>query len=126
MLWREIGVKDLASEIIAAACMMILVGAQVLPAPGGISDKLWRNDRRVPQLLTHHPLGGCLLALPGLKELLRQTLQGLGINRGIDGPAHALELEFLTEAESEWFRHDVLVLGSLEWTQSYKLFQVAT
>ena len=105
--------------------MMILVGVQVSPGTSWISDKLWRNDRRVSQLLTHHPLGCGLLALPGLKELLRQTLQGLGINSGINGPAHALELEFLTEAESEWFRHDVLILGSLGWTQSYKLFQMA-
>ena len=56
---------------------------------GGIS---WRAE-----LLAHHPLGGCLLAVPGLQQLLGNALQGLGVGGGLDGPAHAFQLKLLAE-----------------------------
>ena len=57
------------------------------------------------ELLAHHPLGGSFLALPGLQELLGNSLEGLQISGGLDGSAHALQLKLLTEAEGEGFRH---------------------
>lgn len=49
------------------------------------------------KLLAHHPLSCGFLAMPGLQQLLGDSLQGLQVCRGVDGAAHALELEFLAE-----------------------------
>ena len=76
------------------------------------------------ELLTHHPLGCSFLAVPGLKQLLGQALEGLGVASGIDGSAHPFHFELLTETQSEGFRHEWMSDGSIQPAQSYKLFQV--
>jgi len=48
------------------------------------------------QVLTHHPLGGGFLAVPGLEELFGEALEGLYVDRRVDGTTHALHFEFLT------------------------------
>jgi hypothetical protein len=56
-------------------------------------------------VLSHHPLGGGFLAVPGLEELLGQSPQNLGIRGGVNGSTHALQLELLPEGEGEGFCH---------------------
>jgi hypothetical protein len=57
------------------------------------------------ELLTHQPLGCRFLALPGLKQLFGQPLQGLRVMGLVDGAAHALQLELLAQAEAEGLAH---------------------
>jgi hypothetical protein len=56
-------------------------------------------------LLAHHPLGGGFLAVPGQEQFLGQSLQGLQVAGGLDGPVHALQLKLLAEAEGKRFGH---------------------
>ena len=56
-------------------------------------------------MLTHHPLGGGFLAVPGLEELFGEALEGLYVDRRVDGTTHALHFEFLTQGEGEGFGH---------------------
>jgi hypothetical protein len=58
--------------------------------------------------------------VPGLKQLLGQAPQHLGIGGGINGPTHALQFELLAKAEGEGLGHR---LDSL-LPQRYKLFRV--
>ena len=60
---------------------------------------------RTAELLTHDPLGGGFLAVPGLQQLLGKALEGLKIGRGVDHPGHALQLELLAKGEGERFGH---------------------
>ncbi len=105
---------------------MAQLGPQVLEHPG-IHACSAAELTGSPELLTHDPLGGGFLALPGLEELLGQAAQRLGVARGIDGPVHALKFEFLAKAEGERFGHDELrggtVLTRSKPPQSYEVFQ---
>ena len=103
----------------AAAWKRAVEADRVQAEFGGHSD-------RAPQLLTHDPLGGRLLAVPRLQKLLGQALQGERIQGGIDSPAHALQLELLAETQGKRFRHGDRCDGTGGPRQSYKLFQLLT
>jgi hypothetical protein len=75
-------------------------------------------------LLSHHPLGGGFLAVPGLKELFGEALESLDVDSGVDGATHALHLEFLAKGEGEGFGHGKKVCQK-KLDQGYELFQVS-
>ena len=73
-------------------------------------------------MLAHHPLGGGFLAVPGLKELFGEALEGLDVDSGVDGATHALHLEFLTEGEGEGFGHGKKVCQK-SWAKATNCFK---
>ena len=79
---------------------------------------------RTTELLTHDPLGGGFLAVPGLEQLLGQALEGLKIGRGVDQPGHAFQLELLAKGEGKRFGHGGRRKGALGPPKHYEMFHL--
>jgi hypothetical protein len=67
------------------------------------------KSERAAVLLRHHPVGGRLLRVPGLEQLLGQPAQLLGISGCINGAIESLNLKLLTNTQIDLRVHLSLV-----------------
>jgi hypothetical protein len=50
-------------------------------------------------VLVVHPVGGCLLGVPGLKQLFGKKTQLISVRGGINGPIETLNLKLLAHTQ---------------------------